>query len=110
VLPASDPGISRIMGIALRRRQLGCKPVGVGGGFSMRHRRGEMMELTLSAEEIYALTGYRRASNQLRVLREMNIPARRRPDNAVTVMRMHCLHPATLQPQVNKPQLKSHRK
>jgi hypothetical protein len=69
-----------------------------------------MDNLTLSAGELFELTGYRRASNQLRVLKEMNIPARRRPDNTVTVMRMHCIHPATVRPQINAPQLKSPRK
>ncbi len=68
------------------------------------------MDLILSAEELYELTGYRRASNQLRVLKEMNIPARRRADNTVTVMRMHCIHPSSVQPQANTPQLKSPRK
>lgn len=46
--------------------------------------------ITLTDEEIKDLTGYSRPAYQLRVLDEMHIPARRRPDNTVMVLRMHC--------------------
>lgn len=67
-----------------------------------------MTELTLSAEEIKGMTGYARPALQLRVLQSLGIPARKRPDNSILVMRMHCIHPATLVQQA--PQLKSSRK
>nr|WP_198982705.1 DUF4224 domain-containing protein [Herbaspirillum sp. ASV7] len=45
--------------------------------------------LTLTEEEIFEITGYRRPSAQLRALEEMGIPARRRPDNTVMVLRVY---------------------
>ena len=65
-------------------------------------------DLTLSPDELVKITGYTRASNQLRVLGELGIPARRRPDNSVLVMRMHCLHPVAM--VTNQPKLKPIRK
>lgn len=53
-----------------------------------------MSELALSDIEIREITGYVRPSLQMEVLRSLGIPARRRPDNTVLVMRMHCIHPA----------------
>lgn len=53
-------------------------------------------DLILSPDELLKITGYARPSNQLRVLGELGIPARRRPDNSVLVMRMHCLHPVAM--------------
>lgn len=64
--------------------------------------------LILSEKELATITGYARPSNQLRVLQELGIPARRRPDNTVLVMRMHCLHPVTI--KANEPKLKPIRK
>lgn len=52
-------------------------------------------DLALSQEEITAITGYARATYQMRVLKELGIPARRRPDNTVLVLRMHLVHPTT---------------
>jgi hypothetical protein len=48
----------------------------------------------------------------MKLLKSLRIPARRRPDNSVLVMRMHCMHcmhPATL-PANEAPKLKSSRK
>ena len=68
-----------------------------------------MTDLALSDTEIKEITGYARPSRQLEVLRSLGIPARRRPDNTVLVMRMHCIHPAaTIVTQ--QPQRKSARK
>jgi hypothetical protein len=53
-----------------------------------------MTDLALSDAEIRAITGYARPKLQMEVLRSLGIPARRRPDNSVLVMRMHCIHPA----------------
>jgi len=66
-------------------------------------------ELALSEDEVAKITGYSRPSNQLRVLGDLGIPARRRPNNTVLVMRMHCLYPAAALPDA-KPKLKSIRK
>lgn len=63
----------------------------------------------LSEEEIYNITHYRRAAEQLRALRELGIPARRRHDNTVCVLRMHAISPGgTL--VAPRPVLKSARK
>lgn len=69
----------------------------------------DAVQLTLSVEELAKITGYARPTNQLRVLKELGIPARRRPDNTVLVMRMHCLHPAATV-QKTEPKLKPIRK
>ncbi|WP_322880322.1 DUF4224 domain-containing protein [Pandoraea sputorum] len=65
--------------------------------------------LELTGEEIVRITGYRRASKQLDVLTSLGIPARRRPDNSVLVLRMHCLYPMSAAPvpqaPANEPQL-----
>ena len=67
-----------------------------------------MTELALSPEEIKEITGYARPALQLRVLQSLGIPARKRPDNSILVMRMHCIHPATH--VQHEPRLKSSRK
>lgn len=69
----------------------------------------ETNELWLSEMELFKLTGYRLPHYQLKVLKSLGIPARRRPDNTVLVMRMHCMHPSTL-PAADAPRLKSSRK
>lgn len=66
-------------------------------------------DYTLTDEEIKEMTGYSRPAFQLRTLKELGIPARRRPDNSLLVMRMHCLTPVALQ-AVSGPKLKSSRK
>lgn len=66
--------------------------------------------LALSEEELVEITGYLRPTNQLKVLQGLGIPARRRPDNTILVLRMHLIHPASIQPAANAPQRKSARK
>lgn len=63
----------------------------------------------LTPDEIYDITHYKRAAEQLRELKVLGIPARRRHDNTVCVLRMHTMAPAANQP-VNGPSLKSSRK
>jgi hypothetical protein len=63
----------------------------------------------LTPEEIYGITHYRRAAEQLRELRALGIPARRRHDNTICVLRMHAMHPAHVQ-HTKAPVLKSSRK
>jgi len=46
-------------------------------------------ELALPEQEIRELTGYARPAKQLEVLKGLGVPARRRPDNSVLVLRMH---------------------
>jgi hypothetical protein len=60
---------------------------------------------TLSAEEIYNITHYRRTAEQLRALARLGIPAERRHDNTVCVLRAHLAAPAT-KPPAARPQLK----
>lgn len=67
------------------------------------------MKAELSPEEIYDITHYKRAAEQLRALKELGIPARRRHDNTVCVLRMHTMAPAANQPAAG-PTLKSSRK
>lgn len=66
-------------------------------------------DLYLSTAEIVKMTGYKRPAAQLRMLASLNIPARRRVDNTVLVLRMHCIHPATMQQKSAAPKLKSSR-
>jgi len=70
--------------------------------------------LELTGDEIARITGYRRATKQLDVLASLGIPARRRPDNSVLVLRMHCIYPTSAapaaQPPANEPQLKAIRR
>lgn len=63
----------------------------------------------LSPEEIYGITHYRRAAEQLRALIELGIPAKRRHDGTVCVLRMHTIAPGggTI---TQAPRLKSSRK
>jgi hypothetical protein len=63
--------------------------------------------LDLTEQELVNITGYARPSNQLRVLKDLGIPARRRPDNTILVLRMHMLHPVSLSSPTNKPIQKS---
>lgn len=60
---------------------------------------------TLSPEEIYNITHYRRTAEQLRALARLGIPAERRHDNTVCVLRMHMAAPPA-KPQPARPQLK----
>lgn len=65
----------------------------------------ESMPPALTEDEIYDLTHYRRAAEQLRELAALGIPARRRRDNTICVLRMHLQHPIKpLEPA--RPQLK----
>lgn len=50
-------------------------------------------QLALTDDEVHELTGYARPTKQLEVLKSLGIPARRRPDNSVLVLRMHLQHP-----------------
>jgi hypothetical protein len=53
-----------------------------------------MEELTLSSQEIYAITHYKLPKKQLAALRELGIPAQlRRIDNTVCVLRAHVKNP-----------------
>jgi hypothetical protein len=68
-----------------------------------------MITLTLSKDELIELTRYHRANNQLQFLKELGIPAKKRRDNTVCVLRMHCLNFAS-NDSLRQPTLKSARK
>lgn len=68
------------------------------------------MELTLTPEEIYSLTHRKRAAEQLRELAKLRIPAARRIDNTVCVLRMHVTMLGTHTAAAPEPQLKSARR
>ncbi len=68
-----------------------------------------MTELALSDKEVHEITGYARPTKQLEVLKSLGVPARRRPDNSVLVLRMHLVHPATVVANP-EPKLKPYRK
>jgi hypothetical protein len=78
---------------------------------TISYLRRSSQKITLSHDEIRELTGYVRPVFQMRILKDLGIPARRRPDNSVLVLRMHCWHPLA-QPQKpnDAPKLKSSRK
>jgi hypothetical protein len=65
--------------------------------------------IALSDQELHDLTGYARPAYQLRVLKGLGIPARKRPDNTVLVMRMDCLQRHT-EASNDAPKLKSSKK
>ena len=65
----------------------------------------EAMSPALTPDEIYELTHYRRPKEQLRALTELGIPARRRHDNTICVLRMHLAQPPT-KPEPPRPRLK----
>jgi len=58
-----------------------------------------MEELTLSSQEIYAITHYKMPRKQLAALRDLGIPAQlRKIDNTVCVLRAHVKNPSTVSP------------
>jgi hypothetical protein len=65
----------------------------------------EALRPTLTEAEIYDMTHYRRPAEQLRALARLGIPATRRHDNTVCVLRMHLLQPAP-KAEPPRPQLK----
>ena len=70
-----------------------------------------MEELTLSSQEIYAITHYKLPKKQLAALTELGIPARlRKIDNTVCVLRAHVKNPGGAPtPTTPRPQRKSAR-
>lgn len=75
----------------------------------------EQNSLALTPDEIYSLTHCKRAKEQLRELERMRIPAVRRVDNTVCVLRMYVTSPAALAgggsgTGADGPQLKSSRR
>jgi hypothetical protein len=63
------------------------------------------LEPTLSPAELYKITHYKRAAEQLRALAELGIPAIRRHDNTVCVLRAHAYSPPS-KPDPQRPRLK----
>jgi hypothetical protein len=65
--------------------------------------------IDLTEEEIVRMTGYRRPGKQMETLKALGIPARRRPDNSVLVMRVHCIYPVGSPERAanDRPKLKS---
>ncbi len=49
------------------------------------------MTICLTPDELFEVTGYRRAHEQLEYFRALGVPAHRRPDNTVSVVRQHLL-------------------
>lgn len=64
--------------------------------------------LELTEQEIIRMTGYRQAIKQVETLTALGIPARKRPDNTVLVLRVHCLYPVAPveTPARDRPRLK----
>ena len=63
-----------------------------------------MEELTLSNEEIYAITHYKLPKKQLAALRSMGIPAQlRRIDNTVCVLRAYVRNPSSAPTAASSP-------
>jgi hypothetical protein len=65
--------------------------------------------LTLSQEELFEITGYRAARLQLKVLQEKGLPAFMRPDNTVSLGRVHYklwLTEQNKKPKTEGPQLR----
>jgi len=66
-------------------------------------------DYALTDIELKEMTGYSRPAYQLKTLKALGIPAKKRPDNTLLVMRMHCLTPVAQQ-AASGPKLKSARK
>jgi len=66
-------------------------------------------DITLTKDELYKVTGYKVQAHQLRILKELGIPARRRTDNSIAVLRVHCMFPVSSTPS-RQPQLRSLKK
>lgn len=49
------------------------------------------MTLCLTPDELLEVTGYRRGHEQLAYFRALGVPAHRRPDGTVSVVRQHLL-------------------
>lgn len=64
------------------------------------------MSLCLTPEEVLEITGYKRPADQLRALQARGIPAARRPDGSVSVIRVHLAMQAPPAPQSAEPQLR----
>ena len=65
---------------------------------------GEGMGPTLTEDEIYDLTHYKRPAEQIRALTRLGIQATRRHDNTVCVVRAHLHAPQKIESP--RPQLK----
>ena len=72
----------------------------------------EAMSPALTPEEIYEITHCKRPKEQLRELARMRIPATKRIDNTVCVLRMYVTNPAALLATTGSdgPHLKSSRR
>ncbi|MRT27597.1 DUF4224 domain-containing protein [Herbaspirillum sp. CAH-3] len=68
--------------------------------------------ITLTEQEVVAITGYHRPAFQLRRLQEMGIPAHRRPDNTIMVLRVYVTTrpEAAAAPEKQEPKLRLIRK
>lgn len=63
-----------------------------------------MEELTLSSQEIYAITHYKLPKKQLAALQALGIPAQlRKIDNTVCVLRAYVKNPSSLPVPVGPP-------
>lgn len=67
-------------------------------------------DFVLTEDELKEMTGYSRPAFQARCLKEMGIPSKRRPDNSLIVLRIHCHNPAAAGSIGAAPRLKSARK
>jgi hypothetical protein len=67
-------------------------------------------EFALTEAEIKEMTGYSRPAFQIKCLKELGIPARRRPDNTVLVLRMHLREQAAILAAKDGPKLKMKRR
>ncbi|QBP75366.1 DUF4224 domain-containing protein [Herbaspirillum huttiense] len=68
--------------------------------------------ITLTEQEVVAVTGYHRPAYQLARLKEMGIPAHRRPDNTIMVLRVYVTTrpEAAAAPEKQEPKLRLIRK
>jgi len=69
-----------------------------------------VIDFVLTEEEVKEITGYSRPAFQLKCLKNLGIPARRRPDNSLIVLRMDLRNRAPQQGNNDAPKLKSSRK
>ncbi|WP_082054816.1 DUF4224 domain-containing protein [Cupriavidus basilensis] len=58
----------------------------------------ESPPLELTPQELVKMTGFKRAGKQMDVLQALGIPSRKRPDNTLLVLRMHCQYPCAPPP------------
>lgn len=69
----------------------------------MASKKQKPMPIVLQEDEVFAITGYKRAVDQKRHFDALGVPAIIRPDNTLSVVRAHLLSPPARLAQNDEP-------